>query len=391
VKIPMGNARVLGCCSDDVLSDLAGDLQVIGWSGGTTLKASPGEDPDRRRELITSVRGGQHVELAITARTYRQKDGQPNRRGLRFKTSALAELAASFVGVPVLRDHNATKQADRIGTVTSSQLLNDDATGWASFVQVLQIVKPDAVISVLDGTLDRFSIAWVPTGDVICSLHGANRRSDEACGCWPLDVVKVDGLSRVVEFEFQTAEGTEVSCVNVPAVKGTRIDDVRAALAAELDLRPRAAAAIPAPEVAATPASRTIAAPRPTAAPLSPALQNAARILGLTEDAIRQNMVDHGELAESDGAPSDPQALALALDDALEIAAEQLGLTVEQLRANMIEHGELVESGEVLASRPVPNALAADDDNPYLAVAARELGIPIEQLKANAREQGTGA
>ena len=386
----MTNPRILGCRSDALLADLAGKIEVIGWPGGTTLEAAPGGDLDRRRELITSVRGGQHVELAITARTYRQKDGAPNRRGLRFATAVLGELAASFVGMPLLRDHDAGAQDARIGTVTASELSVDGGTGWASFVQVLQIVKPDAVISVLDGTLDRFSIAWAPTGPVLCSVHGTDLRSRDACGCWPLDVVQVDGASHVVEFEFQSAEGTEVSAVNVPAVKGTKIDDVRAALAAELDLRPRFAAATPALEVAAIPASRTTAAPRPTVAPLSPALQNAARILGLTEDAIRQNMIEHGELTEPDAAPSDPQALALALDDALEIAAEQLGLTVDQLRQNMIEHGELTESEEVLASRPVPNALDAADDNPYLAVAARELGIPLEQLKANVRAHGNG-
>jgi hypothetical protein len=47
-------------------------------------------------------------------------------------------------------------------------------------------------------------------------------------------MVEIDGANHVVEFQWQTPEGTETSGVNDPAVSGTRIEDVRAALAAEL-------------------------------------------------------------------------------------------------------------------------------------------------------------
>jgi len=43
---------------------------------------------------------------------------------------------------------------------------------------------------------------------------------------------------QTVEFEYTAADGIEVSGVNVPAVKGTKIEDIRSALAVELSLDP---------------------------------------------------------------------------------------------------------------------------------------------------------
>jgi hypothetical protein len=216
------------------LADI-GAIQVIGASAiATELKGSIA-DADKRRELIAAIRAGAQVELEITARTFRQKDGKPNRRGLRFEVGILAAVAASFVGMPVLEDHNTYERAARIGTIIKSELY-EQGDGWSGFRQTLRIVKPEAVISVLDGTLDRFSVGWVPTGPVLCSIHRVDVRSWGQRCCYPLEVKDVDGKATTVEWCFTSAEGVEVSAVNVPAVKGTKIEDIRSALDAEISL-----------------------------------------------------------------------------------------------------------------------------------------------------------
>jgi hypothetical protein len=209
--------------------------------GGQELALDTAE---KKRELITRSRAGEQVELEVHARTFRQKDGEPNRNYLRFKPTKLTDIGASFKGMPVLVDHNKWEQSARIGTIIDS-VAEEQAHGWVAFKQTLHIVKPAAVQSVLDGTLDRFSIGWHPTGPILCSLHQVDVRSYKErakaeCWCWPGDKVstEVDGKksTHVVEYEFQNADGIEVSAVNVPAVKGTRIEDVRSALTLELSL-----------------------------------------------------------------------------------------------------------------------------------------------------------
>lgn len=227
-----GNSMpALGCRSDAVAFDLDGDIVVHLAAGPQTLKL---DDAKGRHQLINSIRAGQHAEIDVLATTFRQKDGTPNRRFLRHKPEALGALASSFVGMPMLLDHDTHTQAARVGTIRTSELSTHGGTGWSSFKMGLRVVKPDAAISVLDGTLDRFSIGWSATGPVMCTAHGVDVRSSQRCGCWPGDTVMLDGKPHTVEYEFQSAEGTEVSAVNVPAVKGTGITDIRSALAAEL-------------------------------------------------------------------------------------------------------------------------------------------------------------
>ena len=181
-----------------------------------------------RAAMIERARAGAHLEIEFSAITFRQKDGAPNRNGLRFKASKLGKIARSFTGKPALVDHRSWSQAARIGTITASEAV-DLGDGWTGFRQTIRVVKPDAVISVLDGTIDRFSIGWAATGPVTCSIHGTPARA--ACDCWPGDeVAGLDGTSQIAEYEFSAAEGDETSGVNTPAVSGTKIEEIRAAL-----------------------------------------------------------------------------------------------------------------------------------------------------------------
>ncbi len=220
--------------SDIEIAEL-GAIGVIGAAAIATELKGAITDADKRRELIAAVRAGEVIQLEVTARTFRQKDGKPNFRGLRFEPEILEAFASSFVGMPVLFDHNTYEQSARIGTIIASELYQQ-GDGWSGIRQTLRIVKPEAVISVLDGTLDRFSIGWIPTGPVLCSIHRTDVRSWSTRCCYPLEEKEVDGKKVTVEWCFTKAEGSEVSAVNVPAVKGTKIEDIRSALDAEISL-----------------------------------------------------------------------------------------------------------------------------------------------------------
>jgi hypothetical protein len=193
----------------------------------------------QRTELITSINGGQHIELTVRAKTFRQRDGSPNRNHLRFKKERLPAIASSFKGQPMLLDHNKWSQRYRMGSIVES-LGEEGGHGWFNFDQTLHVVKPEGVKSVLDGTIDRFSIGWLPIGTVVCTAHGEDVMKRGSCfrrgDCYPGRRVEVDGEAKIAEYEFQNAEGIEVSAVNVPAVVGTRVDDVKRALALELGI-----------------------------------------------------------------------------------------------------------------------------------------------------------
>lgn len=217
-------------------------FEVVG--GGAEVNAilrnnDPGVlDSKAKAALIEAVRAGKHVELKVRATTFRQKDGHPNKNALRFKTSQLGNIASSFTGKPFLVDHAKWAQSARKGTILESEGA-PLAGGWFGFRQHLHVVKPDAVISVLDGTIDAFSIGWDPRGVVICTAHGVDVRSKQSCywteDCYPGKLVEVDGEKKIAEYEWQTTEGLEVSGVNSPAVSGTKIENV-SQLAAELGL-----------------------------------------------------------------------------------------------------------------------------------------------------------
>lgn len=234
--------RALACVSDMVLAEFDG-LEVIGRSSiACKLDAGTGADAVKQRgEIIKAIRGGEHAELIAGARTFKQKQGSPNTRFLRHLDEWLPELAASYKNQPFLLDHRSGDQEARMGTIAESKLHDHGGTGWKSLDQQLHIVKPHAVISFLDGTIDRFSIGWARgDGDVICTAHRSSILARGACGCWPGDMAVVDGKELRAEWEFQKARGTECSGVNSPAVfAGTGVKDIKAALCEELGLSDR--------------------------------------------------------------------------------------------------------------------------------------------------------
>lgn len=236
-------ARVIGCRSDFELGPLLGKIEIDGFPGLTSLDAeslkagSPDVDSKAKRfELITAIRGGKHVELSTTVTAFRQRK-TPNRRYLRLAGDKLDARASSWKGLPFLTDHNTYEMAAAKGTILSSKAVHESPTVTA-LEQVFHVVKPDAAIGFLDGTITRFSIGWFALGPVMCTAHDVDVRSRESCGCWPGGSVMVDGKLRIAEYEFSDYEGKETSAVVVPAVRDTNVSDIQAALAAELNLPP---------------------------------------------------------------------------------------------------------------------------------------------------------
>lgn len=378
-----------------------------------------------RAALIEAIRGGKHVELRARATTFRQRDGSPNKNFLRFKSSKLTEIAASFAGKPFLLDHNKWAQDARMGTIEESEAV-PLAGGWTGFRQTLRIVKPHGVISILDGTIDRFSIGWDPRGQVMCTAHGVDVRSRKSCywteNCYPGKLVEVDGEKKIAEYEWQSTEGLETSGVNSPAVSGTKIENIKTALAAELGLAPSlpakdpkmprfplllAALALPSTgaaaelgdgddgtvaarvtelrsELAAATSERDTALKRATDAEATVASLTAqiAKLTGDKVDALleakgyRAGKLIRGKNEKSESVASlrEPRLRRIAKEDgiaALEAELAEMPVVVPLDRVELAEED------------PNPRTTVGDLPDTVLASTAKQLGIKPEDLKAH--------
>ncbi len=198
---------------------------------GQSLSAA---DRDRLLSEMRANRGPTRVTLE--ALVFLQRD-TPNRNFVRFKPGLLKKFAQSFVGRPFLRDHEQRELSARGGTVIASELV--EHKGVPAIAQTLELVKPWAIEAALDGTISTFSIGWHNTADVECSACGEPLARSifgamPSCSHFPGDKFESkDGETRYVEMLVTGAEGVETSAVSVPAVPGTGIGEIRAALAAE--------------------------------------------------------------------------------------------------------------------------------------------------------------
>lgn len=182
-----------------------------------------------RRELLTRSKDGEHIELELVCTPFLQYPERSNRNFTRFRPSALRSLGKSGVGSVFLRDHRQHDLTARGGTVTASQMEKGEA-GIYRLVQVIRLHEPWAVQMALTGSIDRFSIGWWPTGPISCSVCGTEIL--DKCWHWPGDKVEDKAGPHIVEWVFHAAELIETSAVGIPAVTGTTVEDIRAALAA---------------------------------------------------------------------------------------------------------------------------------------------------------------
>lgn len=216
--------------ADSPVVELAGPPagMSLSWVDADGVRQSKilASDADRA-EALARARAGEVLELEAEVIGYIQR-ATPNRNHWRIKKQSLKRVAKTFANMPFLRDHSQWTVEDRGGTITASkyEAVGDDI----HFVMTVRAVKQWAVEGFLDGTIDRFSIGVIPLGDIECSLHKATITE---CYCWPGEA---DGKGGAVEWILEDAEGIELSAVNVPAVVGTTVKDIRS-LAASLGMR----------------------------------------------------------------------------------------------------------------------------------------------------------
>jgi len=182
----------------------------------TQLYLRGGDSPmskSERVELIQRSRAGEFVELEMVATVFVQRE-TPNYNFLRFKPGDMPTLAKSYTGTPFIRDHAVSLQESRGGTIITSKLIHGEAEKL--FEQRLHLVKPWAVESALDGTLDRFSIGWYRGGTSECSICEA---SWLACHHWPGELDEKTG--KICELIQVNPRGKETSYTSAPAVLGT--------------------------------------------------------------------------------------------------------------------------------------------------------------------------
>ncbi len=207
-------------------------LQQVRLAAGEVV----GTATSARQVVIDRVLAGELVELDVDIRAFQQIEGVPNANFLRFKKGIVRKLAKSFKGQVFLRDHNDLDLDARGGTITKAQAVPID--GGIGFDFTIRMAAPWAVLGVMRGTLDRFSIGWAHGGrDTILCSHCMCPVFAE-CFHFPGDKIENEetGDVTLVEWVFTVAEGTEASAVSIPAVPGTHINEVRAALSATAKL-----------------------------------------------------------------------------------------------------------------------------------------------------------
>lgn len=195
------------------------------------LRAADGRnvEGELRDELLARVAAGQHVELELDIMPFRQRDGERNRNKVRFRKGALRAMGRSGKGMPFLRDHRQAESLAVGGYITKSTLepeLVGGAEEWRLH-QTIRLSAPWAVDLALRGLIKFFSIGWDPTGPALCTACGLDY-FDWRAGCTHVrGQVLEDGT--VVEIEYQDAVLVETSCLPVPAVLGTEVEEIRAA------------------------------------------------------------------------------------------------------------------------------------------------------------------
>ena len=212
------------CFSSDLsISDL--DISPILGVRHKDISLTLAAKDDKRLELLAALGNKEIVELEVDIRAFQQQDGVANRNYMRFKNSTLRKFAKSFAGVPLLRDHNSGELEARAGTILSAKAVPIE--GGLAFEMTARVTAAFAVKALLEGNLDRFSIGWDFPG--LDTLECSECKAEVFTDCYHFPGDKLDNGSRV-EFVFTVVDGTEVSAVSVPAVKGTGLEGVRSAL-----------------------------------------------------------------------------------------------------------------------------------------------------------------
>lgn len=203
-------------------------------------------DEAARRAMLREVRQGEPHQLELEVVAFRQsatprplpksRRGEANANFSLFEQDRLEQLARSFRGTPFLRDHTRSQAAvggyiERAEARTSGD--------WTEFVMFVRLQAQWAVESALEGTMRTFSIGSdfrarnlrEIYASIICTVCDGPYFGAQ-CGHLRGEEVKHDatGETHIVEVLFRNMRGAELSATPFPAVAGTGIDDMRAAL-----------------------------------------------------------------------------------------------------------------------------------------------------------------
>lgn len=165
-----------------------------------------------RAEILPQIESGELDHLDFEARVY---GTGKNKNPYTFKDDDLQNFAASFEGMPFLRNHDTMNIEARDGTIIDSTLEGQ------AFKQTIRLTTRRGMTDFIEGKIDRFSIGWF-YDDATCSICKSSWFESE-CRHWPGSIYKVEGKDARCTLIFVNPTGKETSAVNTPAVEGTGI------------------------------------------------------------------------------------------------------------------------------------------------------------------------
>lgn len=308
-----------------------------------------------RDRMLAAFRAGNLHRLKFSATVW--TDG-PNKNHYRFPPEELKAFAASFAGMPFLKDH-APMQDSRGGTILESELI-EGADGRQGIRQRIEAVKPWAVESALDGTLDRFSVGW-DAEEYLCTVCKADILSDDCKhGPWKLGT-KDEKTGEIVELLWKGISGVEVSAVTHPAAPGTTTEEVMAALAQLKERRP------PVLQTSAT------ASGNPPGANVLEVLmlERLLRLLNLPANTSEPDALSalEARLSKEPGVPK-PLCTALGLPESAsesEVVGKVVAMSAPGAFVSKAEHDRVAgELADMKASEKVRGALASGKLTPAM-------------------------
>ncbi|MFO1133582.1 MAG: hypothetical protein U1E16_16415, partial [Hyphomicrobiales bacterium] len=167
-----------------------------------------------RAELRKQHAAGELQELEFEAVVFRAT--YPNWNFVRFRDDEMDAFAASFVGVPFLRNHDMQDIAARDGIVTAC------AMDGSEMHARIKLTTQEGIRDFLAGRIDRFSISWFKRGETLCSVCAKDVFGAE-CPHVPGRTYVNHGQAQPCEMVQIEPLGREISAVNVPASAGTHV------------------------------------------------------------------------------------------------------------------------------------------------------------------------
>lgn len=162
-----------------------------------------------RAEIMPKIESGEIDHIDFPATVFQNG---PLRNPFEFRSADLPAFAASFTGLPFLRDHDQNSIDSRDGTILSSEMIGD------TMHQTIRLTTRKGMTAFIEGQIDRFSIGWHPPEQVLCSICGTDWLQ---CSHMPGRKYKTAKGEKPCLLVMVKPVGKETSAVNSPASDGT--------------------------------------------------------------------------------------------------------------------------------------------------------------------------